>query len=128
MTNTQIVELYERGDMSIEDIAKEFSLEVEAVKMTLISGSTKYRRALKEEKELFTKSDLEAASQIMSSLLYAENEAVRYRASRFIINEKCGRNDVKELQNVNLNVNLINMQLSKAREAIERGKCKVIET
>ena len=121
----QIVTLYEVEGMSIEAIAESLGLEIESVKLALASSSPKYA---KDNKELFSDSDLANASLVMNSLLYSELDAVKYRASKFIINEKLGRNDNLKLLRSNLtniSINNINIQLLKAKEAIKRGKAKI---
>lgn len=121
MSRDQVIQLYEDG-VPIEDLAKEFFVEPEAIKVVLASGSVKYREGIKDKK-IFTEDTVEHAKMVMGDLLHAENESVKYRASKFIINESEGRNTVnKTLGQVNLNLTLINQHFQKAREAINRAK------
>lgn len=127
MNNHQIISLYEQG-LEIETIAQLAQLEVETIKLLLISESSKYRKEVKEGKASFGDEDMEAAVSTMSSIMkHAENEGVRFRAAKFIYNEKLGRNNLNDLKNLNVNVNMINIQMEKAKEALRRGKEKIIE-
>lgn len=120
MTNQQIVKLYEDSNLAIEELASVFSIEPEAVKLALVNGSTKYRAELKKDPSLFTEADLDSAVMTMNQLLTAEQEGVRYRAAKFIINEKKGRHDIKNVKNLNLNVNIFNdqMRMEKMKRAM----------
>jgi len=118
MTNTQIVSLYETSNISVEDIAENFELDTKAIKMVLLSGSPKYRRALKVKDETFDDSEVAYAKQVMTQLLDCDVENVKYRAAKYVIDESKGRNDIKNVQNTNINVNLIiNDQMKRALSA-----------
>lgn len=127
MLNTQIKELYENGDMEPIAIAEALSLDEHSVKMVLISSSTKFRAKAKKNKALFSDDDFSMAKQRMAQLIFAEHENVAFRASKFILNENMGRNDVRNIQNLNVNVNILNEQLINAKKAIENGKNKIID-
>lgn len=125
--NEQIVAMFESGDLTVEELATAFpELDIEAIKMVLAAGSSKFRAAMKKDKSLFSDEILDTAVGVMGQLLYAEEPTVRMRASKFIINEKMGRHDTKNIKNLNVNVNLINLQLAQARKAIEESKKKTI--
>ena len=127
MLNCQIVELYENSDMEPITIAEALGLEEESVKMVLIGSSSKFRKEAKNNSKLFSDDDFNLAKQRMAQLLWADNEGVALRASKFIINENLGRNDVATMKMLNVNVNLINAQMVAAKEAINKGKNKIID-
>jgi hypothetical protein len=124
MTNLQIVSLYEKG-LTPEEIQTAFpELSIEAIQMALAAGSVDYRADVRKGEQLFPEETKKAALMTMTQLLYAEEATLRYRASKFIINETEGRhNIVNNLQKGgNINVNIINVQLQKAQEALKRAK------
>lgn len=131
--NSQIITLYESDNMTIEDIAIGLQLEKEQVELALAQGSVKYRKDVKENPELFSKSTLELARMKMEECLQAETEDGRpdyhviYRASKFVINEAKGRHDIKAVQNLHINVGSLTMQVKNAKEALKRAKEKVID-
>lgn len=122
MTNSQIVSAYENSNISVDQLAEVFDLEIGVVKMALNSGSRKFRQNLKESTEYFDKKDVDFARDAMVGLLQCEIDAVRFRSAKYILDEKKGRNDVKELSHTNINVNLINVQMQRAIEAADRAK------
>lgn len=126
MTNNQIVALYENENLSVEEIvqALEGEYEVEAIKQTLYNNSYKYRQAVKSKEETFTKDDDELAKVVMKQLLFSEEPGLQYRAAKFILNENRGRHDDprKVLRNSNININMIDVRFSRAREALSRAK------
>ena len=122
MTNEQIVRLYEDSGLGITDLAEVFHMEPETVKLALVQGSAKFREEIKQDPSLFNDGDLQSATMTMTQLLVAEEPNVRFRAAKFIINEKLGRHNLKNVQQLNINVNLFNSQMKKAKEAINRSK------
>lgn len=128
MTNvaTQIVELYESCGLSAEQIAESQDLDVATVKLALSQYSPKYRSALRENEETFTEDEYTAAKQAIASLLYAEDENTRLRAAKFVINEAKGRHNIKQIvtPEANFNILIINQQMAKARESLEKSKSK----
>ena len=127
MLNAQILELYENGEMDTISIAEVLSLDEQMVKMVLISSSPKFRSNAKKHKGLFTEDDFEYAKRRMVGLIYSEHDNVSFRAAKFVINENSGRHDVKHIQNLNVNINLLNEQMQNAKKALENGKNKIIE-
>lgn len=127
MLNAQVKELYENGGMDTISIAEALSLDEHSVKMVLISSSHKFRTEAKKNKTLFTDSDLDLAKSKMVGLICSEHDNVAFRASKFIINENLGRNDIQQVKNMNINVNLLNDQLLNMKKAIQNGKEKIIE-
>src|SRR6266699_3619749 len=104
MLNCQIRELYETGNMEPIQIAEALSLDENSVKMVLISSSSKFRKEVKENKTLFSTEDFNLARQKMAGLIFSELDNVAFRASRFIINENLGRNDIQQMKLLNINV------------------------
>lgn len=127
MLNAQVKELYETGNLDPIQIAEVLSLDEHSVKMVLISNSSAFRKAMKADKTLFTSSDLAKAKDRMSELMYSESDGVSFRASKFVINEAKGRHDVRSIQNVNINVNILNEQIANAKKAIDNAKNKIID-
>ncbi len=125
--NAQITELYENSDMEPIAIAEALGLEEESVKMVLISNSGKFRKNAKENEKLFSDDDFNLAKQRMAQLIWSDKDNVAYRASKFILYENLGRNDVKTMKLLNVNVNFINDQMRQAKEAISKGKEKIID-
>lgn len=130
-----IVTMYEDLGMPLEAIAEDQGLDITAVKLALIQGSQKYRNSLNtsiarnnHSNETFLPDDVEIAKQTLASLMSADNEGVRYRAAKFILNESKGRNDtIRGISQVNVNVFAINEQLKRARAAKKNGKEKIID-
>lgn len=122
MTNQQIVSLYEGSGLSLKELSEVFSMEEETIKLALVQGSSKYREELKKDPTLFNDGDLQSAVMTMTQLLTAEEEGVKFRAAKFIINEKMGRHNIKNVQQLNINVNLFNDKMKKAKLAADRAK------
>lgn len=125
--NLQVVSLYEESGLDPEQIAEALDLEVSAVKFCLTAHSVSYRKMLnsQEKQELpgdFLDEDFSNAANAIKELIFSEDDHIRYRAAKFIYNEKKGRNDLKEINSVNFNVHLINEQMRKAIEAKARAK------
>lgn len=129
-----ILEAYETLGLSVSDISEQNGLEPDSVKAVLYQFSRKYRDSLKDTisasckenkdylKESFGRDSYSAAKEAIAGLLYtADCDAVRFRAAKFVIDEEKGRNDMKALQGVNINVGLINEQILKARAARTRA-------
>ncbi len=127
MLNCQIVELYENSDLEPIAIAEALNLEEESVKMVLISNSSKFRKNSKKNSLLFTDDDFQMAKARMSQLIWSEKDNVSYKAAKFVLYENLGRNDIQTMKLLNVNVNLINTQMKQAKEAIEKGKNKIID-
>jgi hypothetical protein len=132
-TAAQIVTLYEDVGMSPEQIAEDQDMSIEVIKLALSQHSRVYRNALIENDECFSTDEYNAAKQAISSLVYADDESTRFRAAKFIINEKKGRNDI--LMNKNgkvlgqngigsINILVINQQMARARKSLEESKEK----
>src|SRR5438552_6917279 len=100
-------------------IAEALGLDENSVKMVLISSSSKFRKEAKENKTLFSTDDFNLAKQKMAGLIFSDHDNVAFRASRFIINENLGRNDIQQVKLLNINVNLLNDQLVNMKKAID---------
>lgn len=125
MTKEQIVTLYDESGISVEDLSSEFHMPIDVIRIALASGSSKYRNEIKSGK-IFADDVVENAKMVMGQLLMSENDSVRYRAGKFIINESEGRHSVAtQMGGMTFNLNLINEQFSKAKRAIEIAKGEV---
>jgi hypothetical protein len=124
MTKEQLVTLYdENTDVTTQMLADNFGYELEAVKMILASGSTRYRKEMRKDDTVFSEDDYDIAKRTMVNLMKeSEVDAVKYRAATFVINEHLGRNKMENAKNLGGNINVINIHVQKAREALARSK------
>lgn len=128
--NMQIVTAYEVNGLTPEQIADLEGYDVGAVKSVLMQFSSAYRKAVKKgEEDGFSEDEEMRARQVIAQLAqYAEDDNLRFRASKYIRDDKKGRLDVvKKQKGLNINVLMINAEIQKATQAIERGKQKVID-
>ena len=138
--NHQVVTMYEELRCTPEEIAHGLDLDLQAVILTLATNSKKYRLDKTKEQKgedakvvtgdvvLYQSDEVNEAAEVIASLMrHSEDEHVRMRAATFVINESKGRHDVKTVKNLNINVNFINEQMRRAREAKERARNKVID-
>ena len=124
-SNTQIIALYDSTpDISVDAIALGFGLDVEAVKMVLLSGSQRYKKEVQEKPETFTAQDEDIARATLRELCYAENEGVRAKVALAIIDERKGRRDVKHAAKTvgTVNINVFNQFLQQGRERLKQVK------
>lgn len=124
MTKEQLVTLYdENTDVTTQMLSDNFGYELEAVKMILASGSTRYRKEMRKDETVFSEDDYDIAKRTMVNLMKeSEVDAVKYRAATFVINEHLGRNKMENAKNLGGNINVINIHVQKAREALARSK------
>lgn len=126
METGQLVQLYdENEEVTVEMLAQNFHLEVEAVKMALAASSKRFRKELKKDDEVFNDEEYNVAKSAMVNLVrYSEVDAVKFRAANFIINEKLGRNKLQNARNLQGmgNINIVNLHISQARKALEQSK------
>jgi hypothetical protein len=129
MTKEQLVTLYdENTDVNVQMLADNFGYELEAVKMILASGSTRYRKEMRKDETVFSDDDFELAKKTMVRLMQdSEVDAVKLRAANFVINEHLGRNKMENAKNLGGNINVINIHVQKAREALARSKGQLVE-
>lgn len=125
----QIVTAFEELGLSPEEIAEQQEIEELSVKATLLQFSGKFRTECKEDgasivNHNFADNDLvEANATIAYIMRNGEDEHVRFRAAKYIRDDKKGRLDaLKNLSKLNINVAIFNEQLLKAREAKEKSK------
>ena len=141
-TQTAIVSDYEQNGASPEQIAQDQDLDITAVKATLLQFSSKYRDTLQDKKSaLVEKEDVteDEYSEILAAYknlaLYSDNDFLRERALRNLINERKGRNDPKVKEQVvksggTINVFTLNEYIVEARakalqNAIDVGAIEV---
>lgn len=130
MSNSQIIALYENDGLSPEEIQSAMpEYSIEAIRITLANNSAKYRRAIKKNSDLFNDEDLEMASGVMRELMITcDVPAVRYRSAKYVIDEKKGRHDKMKAGDMgNININLINLQLTNAQKALKRAREQIID-
>jgi hypothetical protein len=100
-TNERITLKYDDLDMSPQEIADDEQLDVECVKVCLNIHSQKYRNATaikqpNEQEEEITDTEYKLILQGYKSLaLTSENEHIREKASKYLIEEKKGRNEAR---------------------------------
>lgn len=128
-TAQQIVTLFEEVGLTPEQIAEDQEMDISVVKLALTQHSPQYRSALRENEETFSDDEYNAAKMAISGLVFAEDESVRLRAATFVVNEKKGRNNIlcnkngRQLgNNTNFNILVVNQQLARAREALDKSK------
>lgn len=127
MISEAIKSLYESESLTPEQISEALEMEVESVKIALLQRSSKYRQDIKTNKDDkdFTDDELETAKVAIARCMNAEDQHLAFKAAKFVFDERKGRNNVRSLvKNLNLNVTLINEQMTKAREAKERALTK----
>ena len=88
--------------------------------MLFRSYKSSLRDAENTERKVFGELVANRAASVMEQLLYAEDEGVRYRAAKFVIDEHRGRNDaavanMKAMQNVGIGILQLNAAVQKAR-------------
>ena len=148
----QIVATYEECGASVDEIARAMDMESSAIKLALTQGSAKYRKAAQGEIAMLSNAstngqlagvgvELQQESSITDDEfrdiknglldigLRASNEGVRAKALIFLWNEYKGRNSIQagRIPDSNVNVNMFNVVLQKAKAAVEAGRNKVIE-
>ena len=125
MTNDsqQVISAYEKSKMSPEDISISLGLDLVAVKTTLALESAQYRRDTKED---VTDEELDEMFGVVkdiarSTLTRVQNPGVSLRAAQFLINEKKGRNNIKDvlkgMVGAGISVTLINDRLAGMKQA-----------
>lgn len=123
--NQQIVDSFERLEMTPEQIAESYELDVITVKAVLAQFSDKYRRAANGNEDLDFKDDeLARANQIIANLaFYADDPNLQFRAARYIRQDRKGRLDgIKGLRGLNFNATVFNIHLQQANQAVAKGR------
>jgi hypothetical protein len=127
--NQSIVTAFEELGMTPEQIAEEYNLEIESIKATLMQFSSVFRQNAKKDDQLnFTDQELIAANQTIAQIMqYSEDDNLRLRAARYLRDDKKGRLDAVKMAGLNINVLQFNVQLQKARKAIQESAARIID-
>jgi hypothetical protein len=130
---------YEMYGMSVDALADEHSLEPTAVKALLLRHSRKYKENLQEEKEQegATEEDIsrdeykELIASYKELARFSDNEHIKERALRFLIEEKKGRNDRRATKamvgDIEQNILIFNESIKKRRQIKSPKKVKTLE-
>lgn len=123
----EIITRYEDLSMSVDEIAGDLELESDAVRLSLTQHSATYRSMIRHgsaenggESRVFNDLIATRAAKVMEQLLDSDEDQVRFRAARFVIDEHKGRNDaairgLKAAQQLGVSVLQINEAIKKAR-------------
>lgn len=121
-----ILKQYDEHAMSIEDIVAESEgeYEVESVKAVLAQYSRKYRDALKGDSRNrldFTDDEAEMAKQAIADIMQStEDDYLKFRTAKYMLDDKKGRLDAANMKNVNIDIMTFNIHIKQAKEARER--------
>jgi hypothetical protein len=124
--NTQVVMAYEKSRLSVEEIADSLGMELLAVKTILCLESSQYRKDTKED---VTDDELNEMFSVVkdiacSTLTRVQQPGVALKAATFLINEKKGRNDprnlLKSLTGSGISITLINQRVEGMKQAKAR--------
>ena len=126
--NTQIRVAFEEAGMTPIEIADEFQMEVEAVKLALEASSSAYRKQCVKQPE----EEDETLAVIRRIMLVNadENPNVALKAAKYLRDEKKGRNDAKAGMNKSaggINVIVFNDMLAESRRRVAEMKSKLID-
>jgi hypothetical protein len=125
MTAVQLATLYdENPDITVEMLASNFGYEVEAVKLELSASSKRFRKELKKDEDdcMFTADEKAAARRaIMDLIQYSEVDAVKGRMAQFVLTADDNKAAAAK-KHIGGNINVINIHVQKAREALARSK------
>lgn len=119
MNPTTIKTAYEELELTPEEIAEDQGLELGAVKACLKQNSPKFNRGVKSgtEEDISDEEYKQILGAYKQLALYSENDFVRERSLRQLINEKKGRLDKKEITSLKVNVILVNQMIQQTRAA-----------
>ena len=120
-----IVQAFEELAMTPEEIAEDQEVELASVKAILMQNSSKYRKTCKKDADFcFTDDEGIAAKQVIANLMrYSDDENLRFRAAKYLLDDKKGRLDiVKEQTGLNINILQFNQHMKEALEAVKRSK------
>jgi len=122
---------WEQNKTPIEVIAADQDLEVEVIKSVLMRHSSQYREQNKsgdapspeKEQELLRKAEVEELEAAYKQLaLYTDNEHIKERALRHLINDRKGRLDkrvgtgMSMVKNTKINVMVLNETFKRNRQ------------
>ena len=119
----QIITCYEELGMSIDEIAAAGHGDPVAIKAVLLQWSQKYREEMKVNKAIdFTEEDHDQVlAVIRNAALFAEDEHLRFRAAKYIRDDKKGRLDLnKGLKNLNISLQTFTLHLERANSITSR--------
>lgn len=119
----QIVTAYEDLGMTIDEIAAQGLGEPVAIKAVLLQWSQKYREDTKTNKSCdFTDEDHDQVlAVIRNAAMYAEDEHLRFRAAKYIRDDKKGRLDLNRgFKNLNISLQTFTVHLERANKIIAR--------
>lgn len=131
MNPTSIVTAYEVCNMSPDEIAEAEGLELEVVKLALKQNSRIFNAGIKggQEEDITDAEYKQILGKYKELALYSESDFVRERASRQLINEKKGRNDLKKSQRslLRTNILMVNNMIVQARQSKQSVKLPTID-
>lgn len=124
----QIVKAYEELSIGVEDIAAEHDISPFEVKTVLLQFSKKYQKDIDNshggtdvQEDGFTDEEHRMALQTIVQATCSEDEGLRFRAAKYIRQDKKGRLDLaKGVKAINLNVIQFNEHLKRMYESTER--------
>ncbi len=141
--DTQIIEAYETLNLEPSEIASQLGWSEDAVRLVLATKSRRYYETMNNiqktpgpapqsdsqiapqgDSKTFHEQVYEQAVEVAGSLLHADDENIRARMAKFIINENKGRHDKKQLNIGQLNISIINERMQAVREAKALSKPK----
>lgn len=138
----QIAAAFEDCNLSPEEIAEQFELDILVVKSSLQSTSAKYRKAMaiaeESDERVVTENNLKLSPDELSELHHnlkhlatnAESEHTQSTVGRWLIDEHYGRHDreLKQNQQPGTQINLLNMTVREANKQIaEMDKSQTID-
>lgn len=121
--NDEIVTCYEKLKMTPEEIAQDLDLQPRAVEAVLCANSAMFRaQTTKEERaEIFSDQDMIDAANVIKNSMHSDDDHVAFRAARFIIDEKKGRNDARADIGKNVSALTLSDKLASALEAANKA-------
>lgn len=123
--NLSIVQSFESLGMTPEEIAEAEDLDLSAVKGILMQNSAKYRKACKKDVDFcFSDDEAMAAKQaIVEIMRYTDDDNLKLRAAKYLLDDKKGRLDVvKQQTGLNVNILQFNEHMQQALAAVQRSK------
>lgn len=125
-SDVEVKTRYEDLQMSIAEIAIDLGLAEDAVRMSLAQTSSAYRTEVRSgngrESDVFDAMMERRAARVIGELLDCDDQAVRFRAAKFVVDERKGRNDaavrgLRDIQQIGVSVLEINAAIKRAKES-----------
>ena len=118
--DTSVLALHNQG-LGDEEIAESLGLELDAVKICLAGISKSRRKAEREDKEDVSRDDLDIYFAAYKDIaLNSDNQFLREKALRYLIDEGKGRNQTKnalgKIGGNGINILVLNNSLKSLRE------------